>query len=107
MAEEWVQVANCAELPIGKMKRVDIEGHRYLIANAEGKIYAVDDLCSHEEVSLYLGCIEGEDIKCSLHGSRFSLKNGTALDEPATESIGTYSVKITQDLIFIRPKNRL
>ncbi|MCM8854602.1 MAG: non-heme iron oxygenase ferredoxin subunit [Candidatus Thiodiazotropha sp.] len=105
MAEKWIKVASCAELPVGKMKRVDIKGHRYLIANAEGEIYAVDDLCSHEEVSLYLGCIEGENIKCSLHGSRFSLKNGTALEEPATEPIGAYSVKITQDLIFIRPKN--
>ncbi|PUB76099.1 MAG: non-heme iron oxygenase ferredoxin subunit [gamma proteobacterium symbiont of Ctena orbiculata] len=101
MANDWVQVARCDELQPGRMKRVDIDGRHYLIVNANGRIYAVDDLCSHEEVSLYLGCIQGDSIKCSLHGSRFSLKNGKPLDEPATEPIKTYPTKISSDLIYL------
>lgn len=102
MMNNWMEVASSDELQPGTMKRVDIAGKRYLIANANGQIYAVDDLCSHEEVSLYLGCIEGDTIKCSLHGSRFSLKNGEPLDEPATEPIKTYPVKISAERIYVQ-----
>lgn len=101
MADKWVEVANSDELQPGAMKRVETAGHRYLIVNANGEFYAIDDLCSHEEVSLYLGCIEDDTIKCSLHGSRFSLKNGEPLDEPATEPIQTYPVKIDAGRIFL------
>ncbi|MEW8505164.1 MAG: non-heme iron oxygenase ferredoxin subunit [Candidatus Thiodiazotropha sp.] len=97
----WIEVAHSTELPPGTMKRIDLAGRRYLLVNAEGEIYAIDDLCSHEEVSLYLGCIEGDAIKCSLHGSRFSLKSGEPLDEPATEPINTYPVEINAERIYM------
>jgi 3-phenylpropionate/trans-cinnamate dioxygenase ferredoxin subunit len=102
MQDKWVDIAARDGLRPGEMKRVEVAGNRYLIANANGQIYAVDDLCSHEEVSLYLGCIEGDTIKCSLHGSRFSLKNGQPMEEPATEPIRTYAVKISADRIYLK-----
>jgi len=102
MDKEWIAVAGTEELNPGKMKRVDIEGGRILLANVEGEYYAVDDTCSHEDASLYLGCLEGDMIKCSLHGARFSLKTGAAMDEPADEPIATYAVKIEEQQIWIK-----
>ncbi|MET0065233.1 MAG: non-heme iron oxygenase ferredoxin subunit [Candidatus Thiodiazotropha sp.] len=104
MTDTWVSVARREEIPDGSMKRVEIEGQRYLVIQSEGAWYAVDDQCSHEDVSLYLGCIHGDHIKCSLHGSRFSLKTGEPLEEPATDPIGTYPVKIHAEEILIQPK---
>jgi len=103
MPREWIEVASLDELPLGSMKRIEYAGHRYLVVNANGRYYAVDDQCSHEEVSLYLGCIQGENIKCSLHGSRFSLKTGEPLEDPATDPIGTYAVKVEGQKIFMLP----
>ncbi len=103
MSGKWIEVAASDEVPVGGMKRIEIDGKRYLIAHTETAYYAVDDLCSHEEVSLYLGCIQGEMIKCSLHGSRFSLKTGEPMEEPATESIRTYAIKRDENLLFIDP----
>jgi len=104
MNDNWIEVATTAELPLGKMKRLEIDGHRYLLANGNGTIYAVDDQCSHEDVSLYLGCVQGDMIKCSLHGSRFSLKTGQPLEDPATDPIGTYEVRIESGKVHLRPK---
>lgn len=104
MQQRWVKVTALSELPVGKMKRFDFNNHRYLIINAEGQIYAVDDQCSHEDVSLYLGCIQEQNIKCSLHGSRFCLKTGRPLEDPATEPIATYPVMIENNQILIQPK---
>jgi len=106
MSENWIEVASSDEIPHGGMKRVEIDGHRYLIAHTEGTYYAVDDQCSHEEVSLYLGCIQGDMIKCSLHGSRFSLKTGEPKEEPATEPIGTYALKLEDNRLFIDPRQK-
>lgn len=103
MSGNWIEVATPDEIPPGGMKRVEIEGTRYLIAHTETAFYAVDDHCSHEEVSLYLGCIQGEMIKCSLHGSRFSLKNGEPMEEPATEPIRTYAIKCEENRLFVDP----
>jgi 3-phenylpropionate/trans-cinnamate dioxygenase ferredoxin subunit len=105
MSERWIKAFEADELPLGGMKRFEFEQHRYLIVNVDNQIYAVDDQCSHEEVSLYLGCIQDHNIKCSLHGSRFCLKTGRPLEEPADEPIGTYPVKIDDNQILIQPKN--
>jgi 3-phenylpropionate/trans-cinnamate dioxygenase ferredoxin subunit len=102
MTDEWIEVANSKDLRPGEMMRIEVAGEHYLVVNADGQVYAVDDLCSHEEVSLYLGCIDGETIKCSLHGSRFSLKSGEPLEEPATEPIKTYAVKTCADRIYLK-----
>jgi len=101
---DWREVASINELPLGKMKQVEIDGHRYLLANGNGTIYAVDDQCSHEDVSLYLGCIQGNNIKCSLHGSRFNLKTGEPLEDPATDPISTYEVRIEEDKVQLKLK---
>ncbi|MET0104528.1 MAG: non-heme iron oxygenase ferredoxin subunit [Sedimenticola sp.] len=102
MSDTWTAAADIDEIAPGQMKRVEISGTRILLANAEGEYYAVSDTCSHEDASLYLGCLEGDRIKCSLHGARFSLKTGEALDEPADEPIATYVVKIEDNRIWIK-----
>ncbi|MEJ2423381.1 MAG: non-heme iron oxygenase ferredoxin subunit [Candidatus Thiodiazotropha sp.] len=101
MNKNWIVIAQRDEVPDGSMKRVEIDGHRYLVIQSEGQWYAIDDQCSHEDVSLYLGCVRGDHIKCSLHGSRFSLKTGAPLEDPATDPIGTYPIKIHANEVMI------
>lgn len=72
-----------------------------LLANVEGKIYAVDDMCTHEDSSLSLGCLKGELVSCTLHGSRFNVRSGQPMEEPATEALRRYPVRISQDRIEI------
>jgi 3-phenylpropionate/trans-cinnamate dioxygenase ferredoxin subunit len=96
-------VAKEGELSPGQMKKIQAGGKRLLLCNAEGNYYAVDEMCSHEDYSLHLGCIQGKKIKCSLHGSYFDLESGAALVDPADEPIGTYPVKIESGIIWIDP----
>jgi len=96
-------VAVEGELAPGQMKKIRPAGRRLLLCNAEGVYYAVDEMCSHEDYSLSLGCIQGGKIKCSLHGSYFDLASGEALVEPADEPIRTYPVKIDAGRIWVDP----
>lgn len=100
------KVANTDEIPAGKMKRVELDGHPLLIANVDGNYYAVDDTCTHEDASLSTGALKGDLIKCPLHGSRFNVRTGTVLEEPAEENLKTYTVVIDDSTISIEWPNR-
>lgn len=55
-----------------------------LLVRTGGRILAIHDRCSHRGCSLATGEIEGEDVTCACHGSRFSLVDGSVLRGPAT-----------------------
>lgn len=103
MQAPYVAVASAAELEPGRFLKVEVAGRAFLIALIGEDLYAVEDLCSHEDYPLSYGCLEGDRIKCSLHGSRFSLKTGEPLDEPADQPIATFAVAIDQEQIWLDP----
>jgi 3-phenylpropionate/trans-cinnamate dioxygenase ferredoxin subunit len=90
----FVEIANAGELREGTMKRFDVAGRRILLANVGGRLFAVDDTCTHEDASLSAGVLKGEHVKCPLHNSRFSVRTGEALEEPAEEPLRTYPVRV-------------
>jgi 3-phenylpropionate/trans-cinnamate dioxygenase ferredoxin subunit len=102
VADDWAAIADEGELEAGQMKPFELEGRRLLLVNAEDRLYAIDEMCSHEDYSLALGCIKGSRIKCSLHGSYFDLATGEPLDEPADEPIATYPVKVDHGKVWVR-----
>ncbi len=103
MEAPWEKVAGADELSPGQMKRITPGGKRLLLCNADGRLYAVDEMCSHEDYSLYLGCIQEGRIKCSLHGSYFDLETGRPTCDPATDPIRTYPVEVVDGGVWVNP----
>ena len=101
MKKEFVEVAKAGELRPGAMKRIDLRGRRILLANVDGRFCAVDDTCTHEEASLSTGVLKGRLVKCPLHGSRFDVCTGEALEEPAQENLRTYPVRLEGGRILV------
>lgn len=97
----WVAIANAGELAEGQMKPVVVEGRRLLLCQSQGESFVVDERCSHEDYSLYLGCVREGRIKCSLHGSWFDLRTGQALEQPAHHPLGTYPVKVAEGKLWV------
>lgn len=97
----WIAVAAVDELIPGQMKRVAPTGKPLLLVNAEGQFYCVDEMCSHEDYSLWFGCIKGRSIKCSLHGSYFDLANGEPLSEPADCPLQTYPTRVQDGQVWV------
>ena len=89
------------DLKPDSMKRIELNGLCILIANINGALYAVQDTCTHEDASLYQGALEGDYVRCPLHGSRFCLTNGRAIDDPAEIDLAVYSVFTRDGRIFV------
>lgn len=98
----YIHLASLSDLKTRKLICAKKDDYRILIALAENNVYAVDDMCTHEDASLSKGSLHGDCVKCPLHGSRFRLESGEALDEPAEEALATYSVKIEGDAILVQ-----
>ena len=106
MSAAYEMVADADELKPGQMKKINVGGKRLLLANADGELYAVDEMCSHEDYSLFLGCIQDGKIKCSLHGSYFDLETGQPAAEPANEPICTYALKVADGKVWVDPTGK-
>ena len=97
----FVKAARVAELAPGTMKQVAIGPRRVLLANVGGQFFAGDDTCTHEDASLSRGVLRGEWVKCPLHGSRFNVRTGEVVEDPASETLATYPVRIEGDEVWI------
>ncbi len=101
MTQEFIDAGKAGELAPGTMQRVEVRGRRILLANVEGRICAADDTCTHEDASLSTGVLKGALVKCPLHGSRFNVCTGEALEEPAEENLRTYAVRLEGGRILL------
>lgn len=72
-----------------------------LFRDDDGSYYALDDTCSHEEASLAEGWIEGCEVECPLHATRFSLRTGEPLSLPATRPVRAHAVTVEGDDVFL------
>jgi 3-phenylpropionate/trans-cinnamate dioxygenase ferredoxin component len=90
-----------ADVPEQGAVYAEIDGLPVSVVRSDGELYAIEDTCSHEEVSLSEGEVEDGEIECWLHGSRFDLATGRPTSLPATRPIAVYPVKIDGDDVFV------
>lgn len=80
---------------------VEVNGTPLVIVKSDGEIFALDELCTHEEVSLADGEVYDHTVECWLHGSCFDLRSGEPTGPPATQALATYSVRIDGDEVYV------
>jgi nitrite reductase/ring-hydroxylating ferredoxin subunit len=81
--QQFVEIGHVDEIPIGKMKYVEVQGKEIVISNIGGKIYAMDDRCGHMNARLSMGNISNDGIvTCPFHGARFNVTTGKKIKEP-------------------------
>lgn len=96
-------VASLADFGESDRIAVDYDGRAVLVVRADGRYYAVEDLCTHDGQPLTDGPVSGHALECPRHGARFDLRTGKALCMPAIESIATFGVRIEGDQILLGP----
>ncbi|MEM7124882.1 MAG: non-heme iron oxygenase ferredoxin subunit [Chloroflexota bacterium] len=99
---QFMKVATTGELPIGGSKLVEVDYVRVALFNLDGKIYAIEDVCTHDGGPLVEGeVVNGCEVMCPRHGARFDIRTGEAISFPAFEATNTYEVKVEGEDILI------
>ncbi|MGH2753633.1 MAG: non-heme iron oxygenase ferredoxin subunit [Actinomycetota bacterium] len=103
MADLFTAVAKLDEIPDGGMKQVTVRGDLVGLYRVGADVYAIGDICTHEQAYLTEGDFEAEEleVECPLHGSRFNVADGSVRILPATKPEPTYEVKIEGDLVLV------
>lgn len=101
---EFVKVANLSDIKEGKMKMVEPEGEQICLINSGGKIYAVQEMCTHEEGPLHEGWLEGKELVCPWHQAKFDIQTGKVNTETdwTTRDLQTFEVKVQGDDILVK-----
>jgi 3-phenylpropionate/trans-cinnamate dioxygenase ferredoxin subunit len=104
---DYELVATLEEIPDGGMKQVVVRGEPIGLYRVGEDIYAVHDICTHEEAYLSEGDFEPEDleVECPLHGSHFNVQTGEVRILPATRPVMTYQVKVEGGRVMVGPEN--
>lgn len=97
----FVKVALTGEVGTDEMRGVDVGGKPILIVNLNGKYYAIGNVCTHMGCMLSDGVLDGENVKCSCHGSVFNVKTGKVVNRPAEKPEPAFQVKVEGDQILV------
>ena len=92
-------------LPRGEAFRLDTDPPIAVFHTEHGEIYAIDDTCTHQDASLADGWLEGCEVECPLHSSRFDLRTGRADAAPAKRAVRTHEVVVEDGVIHVVPSD--
>jgi len=102
------KVCSEAELAPGSAVRVVLDGIAVaVVRDSEGTVHALGDTCTHGDISLSEGFVEGDSIECWAHGSKFSLATGVPSTLPAYEPVPVFAVELVDGDIHVDPATRL
>jgi 3-phenylpropionate/trans-cinnamate dioxygenase ferredoxin subunit len=101
VSSSFVRVLQTADLPDGTKKAIEVNGKAVLLCNTNNRLFAISNICSHAEEKLECGRMSRSWIACPVHGARFELATGRAMNPPATKPIATYEVRVVEDWIEV------
>jgi ferredoxin-NADP reductase/nitrite reductase/ring-hydroxylating ferredoxin subunit len=102
--EGYEKVANKQDLQEGGLLKVEPGGKPVVLSMVNGKVYAIDAVCSHEGGPLEEGMLEGYEVECPWHGSKFDVRTGEVKNPPAETPQSVYEVKVENNDILVRKK---
>jgi nitrite reductase/ring-hydroxylating ferredoxin subunit len=78
--EGFQKVANKKDIKEGSLLGVELEGNKIALAMIDGKVFAIDAVCSHKRAPLEEGKLEGFNLTCPWHYAVFDVRNGKVSD---------------------------
>ncbi|MCL5292941.1 MAG: Rieske (2Fe-2S) protein [Actinobacteria bacterium] len=90
----------------GQKMEVEVAGLEVLLANVDGKFYAINNVCTHRQCPLTAGSLSGKVITCACHASKFDITTGDVLSGPATRAEPSYRVTVEDGIIAVDVERR-
>lgn len=98
---EFVEIAPADQIPVGERLFIEVAGKSIVLINLAGKLFAIGDICTHDNGPVGDGEIEESEIICPRHGARFDLRSGKVTALPAYVDIPAYPVRVVNGVVEI------
>tara|TARA_B100001540_G_C15518449_1_gene511364 strand:- start:36 stop:356 length:321 start_codon:yes stop_codon:yes gene_type:complete len=103
MEKNWHKTFLKSEIDNEEAKEYETpNGQKIAIFNVNNEFYATEAYCTHENVSLCDGFIDGDTVECPLHQGVFSISSGKVMESPPTKDLKTYETKIEEEYVYIK-----
>jgi 3-phenylpropionate/trans-cinnamate dioxygenase ferredoxin component len=99
---EFVKVAKLSEIADPGRQVVEVDERLIVLFHVGGEVFAIDDVCTHDDGPLGEGELVDHTIACPRHGAKFDIRDGRALTMPATRPTVAHQVKIEGDEILVK-----
>lgn len=98
---DWHRVAALDEVAPGTLKGVRAHKELIVLANVDGTVCALEDVCSHQDFPLSDGELDGDQVVCIHHGARFDACSGKNKALPAIRPVRSFPVEVRDGEIFV------
>jgi 3-phenylpropionate/trans-cinnamate dioxygenase ferredoxin component len=98
---EFIAIAEISDLPDGERLFVEIDEQPIVVFKIAGELFAIADVCSHDDGPVGDGELDGYEITCPRHGASFDVRTGNVLSLPAIVDIPAYPTRVTDGQIEI------
>jgi sulfoxide reductase heme-binding subunit YedZ len=102
----YVDACAVGDIPENRARIVCLSGERLAIFKYDGKIFAVSNVCQHQNGPLGEGKIVSGCITCPWHGYQYEPDTG-ASPRPFVEKVPTFNVRVKKGRVFVHPKPNL
>ena len=99
----WHRVASATDVRDGEALAVMLGDTPIALYRIDGRIVAIDDVCTHEFAILSQGFVEDGVIECPLHAAQFDIATGRCLSGPASQDLRLYQVRLEGDDVYVAP----
>ena len=96
----FLRAAKMDEVPAGTIREFALDGKTVAVANVEGRLYALNNMCLHRGGPLGQGDLEGKVITCPWHGWQYDATTGKLTQNP-TIGVDCYAVEVRGDDIYV------
>jgi nitrite reductase/ring-hydroxylating ferredoxin subunit len=94
---QYQKVANKSDLQEASVIKVQPNGKQIVLSMAEGKVYAIDNVCTHRQGPLNEGELNGYNLKCPWHYAVFDVRDGRVSDRTVwATNLNSYPVKVNE-----------
>jgi nitrite reductase/ring-hydroxylating ferredoxin subunit len=97
----FLKAAKLNDVPEGHLKVFEVGDEDIALANVDGEIFAVANVCTHDRGPLGEGYLFGDEVECPRHGARFCVRDGQVRSLPAIVPVPTFEVKVEGDDILV------
>lgn len=98
-----IDICPLDDLPPGARKHVETDDLDIVVFNVDGKLFAIEDRCSHDDGPLADGPVDPAacTVECPRHGSLFDLATGRPKTLPAYQPVEVFEVTVADGVVRV------